>query len=137
MKKITTVLGIIVCAVVVSVNVMVTSQKEGHSSDLSLIQISAMAGGDEKSSESESSSGDEDDAVYGGWSNLWQGQGFWKDEKELTRPCPEQTTTTEGISVPTEGGTITIGTTHSQTNGPDRFEIICGTGKNNCTSVEC
>jgi hypothetical protein len=78
-----------------------------------------------------------DEAEWGGWDNFWQGQGFWKDEKEMSRKCPTSTSDTNGVSVPVEGGTITIGSTHEQTNPPDRYEIICGSGKDNCTSVPC
>jgi hypothetical protein len=79
--------------------------------------------------------------ILDGLSNTLQGQGWTKDEKTTTRGCPTSTSTSfnYGITVTYNGATATYGGgySNSQTNPPDRKEIICLVGSENCSSKKC
>ena len=77
------------------------------------------------------------DGEYAGWSNFFQGQGFYKDEREESRDCPSSQSSGANISVTYKGVTVGAGYHQSQTNPDTRQEIICPNGNSNCTPVGC
>ncbi|MDR1114999.1 MAG: hypothetical protein LBL33_02390 [Tannerella sp.] len=76
-------------------------------------------------------------AEWGGWSNFWQGQGFYKDEREEKRPCPLTKSSSGNGSVSYGAGSISGSGASSQTNSNNRYEIICPYGNTNCRKVGC
>jgi hypothetical protein len=76
-------------------------------------------------------------AEWGGWSNFSQGQGFWLDEEELKEPCPSEQSSSGGGSASYGGGSASGNGSSSQSNPPDRHDIRCKYGNQNCTSVSC
>ncbi len=80
-------------------------------------------------------------AEWGGWSNFFEGQGFYKDEREERFDCPSQESSNWGVSVGVqfEGGNIGVGINggNSQTNPSGSERIECPYGDTNCTEVDC
>ncbi|GAB6013572.1 NVEALA domain-containing protein [Viscerimonas tarda] len=118
-KKIIGGLAILAIAAVTVLNVNLSSQKE-LLSDISLANVEALAQGE-----------------WGGWDNFWQGQGFYKDEREERRQCPSSESYGAFLGITYDGMTIGASGSYTQENPSSREEIICPTGSDNCTAVPC
>lgn len=74
-----------------------------------------------------------------GWTIITQ--GATKDEREVKRQCPtEQSSSGSGnVSGSYGGANVSIGGngSSSQSNSSSRYDIACGYGYSNCTSVDC
>ena len=87
-----------------------------------------------------STSGESDDPVWGGLSNLLIGQGLYKDEREWERDCPthEQEGPSVTIGIGRNGALgITSNGPSSRTYPSGRKEITCPNGSTNCSTVDC
>ena len=86
-------------------------------------------------------SGESCDPQWGGFSNFFQGQGFWKDEEEVKEECPPSQQNSSGISISgssgNSSGSVSTNTSNSQTNNGRRTDIRCKLGCNNCTPIDC
>ena len=73
-------------------------------------------------------------AEWGGWSNFFQGQGFWKDEREQTFQCSGSSGGTVRVCVAyRSGGCIEW---EYQSAGPTT-KVDCLNGSDNCSSTSC
>jgi len=118
-NKILGVTAIIALFALATLNVSITNT-EANNIDLEFIRNQAFADGE-----------------YAGWSNFWQGQGFYKDEREIIEQCPifQSNSGSGGASY---GGASASGSgSGTQVNPGGRHDIRCGTGSSNCTPVDC
>nr|WP_319398810.1 hypothetical protein [uncultured Carboxylicivirga sp.] len=80
-------------------------------------------------------------AQPGGWSNVWQGQGWTKDESIIQEPCPSvEYGSGSGSASGSYGGASGSASgsgSHYQENPEGRTDIRCGSGSINCTPVAC
>lgn len=76
-------------------------------------------------------------ALDSGLSNLFQGQGWTKDEREWTRPCPLSSGSSTSVCVQKDANGVCIKYEISQTNPTNRNEITCPVGSVNCSTVGC
>ena len=77
------------------------------------------------------------DRVDAGLTNTFQGQGWTKDERESSRPCPSSTSSSGSGSASYGGGSVSGGGSSSASNPAGRDEIICPYGTENCTPIKC
>ena len=124
-KKILGMASIIAIAILTALNINIT-ETEYPANNLSLINLNiALA----------------DDAEYGGWSNFWQGQGFWKDESSIREQCPiYESNSGSGSASGSYGGASGSASgsgSSTQINPSDRTDVRCTDGSDNCTRIEC
>ena len=67
----------------------------------------------------------------------WATHGFRKTEREERRPCPTSTSSTVSVGATYKGVHVGVNVTTTQKNPPERFEIICPSGNENCIKVPC
>ncbi|MBZ4676474.1 MAG: hypothetical protein JG782_1093 [Anaerophaga sp.] len=118
-KKILGLTAILAIIALATLNISITNA-DTNKIDLDIIKTQAFADGE-----------------WGGWSNFFQGQGFYKDEKVEKRVCSSSQSSGANISVIYKGVTVGAGFHNSQTNPPDRYETVCGYGYENCTKIPC
>jgi hypothetical protein len=74
---------------------------------------------------------------WGGWENFFQGQGFYKDEREIKERCPKEQSSSGSGSASYGGASASGNGSSSQSNPSNRTDIRCGYGNENCTPVKC
>lgn len=85
-------------------------------------------------------SGGSSSVEWNDWTQ-WPSQGLTKDERELIRRCPDNSSSSGSGSISGgyggASGSISGSGSSSQTNPPDRVDISCPYGQQNCTPVGC
>ena len=113
-------------AVLAFLNVNIV-KNDNHILNVSFLNVEALAS-DESSTSDES---------YSHWGNFFKGQGFYKDERELTRACPSEQSGGFNVGGSYKGVTVGVEFNVSQVNPSTREEITCPVGKDNCSTVGC
>ena len=111
--------GFIIISVMVTTALNVAFVKNNDRTDISLTNVEAWG-----------------EKEWNDWDE-WLTQGFTKDEREMKRPCPSEETSSGGGSITIGKVTIGGGGSHTEINSSDRYEVICGYGDVNCTSIDC
>lgn len=63
----------------------------------------------------------------------WFSQGLTQNEREIEQVCPSESNSSGKVDV----GGVSVEGSDSQKNPPQRTDIRCATGSNNCSRVRC
>ena len=129
-------------AIIGALNVNLTSIENG---DVDLVSIINLSSANAEDSPYPPPVGGDRAVCHGCENDLnwpWQwNQGLTKDEREWTRPCPDEdssSTSVDGdVDTPQGGGGVGVIHSSSQSNSGGRQDISCPFGYDNCTAISC
>ena len=120
-RNILSIVSVFATAGLVGINLSVTNTTNPMN-ELSMIKLNTAEAGD---------------AEWGGWSNFWQGQGFWKDEHFVVQQCPIEESSSFEVCLEYTGTGGCLKWSESKKNPAGRTDIRCTNGSSNCSSIRC